>query len=371
MRPNLAAIILFASFVSLTLLTSCDRSTSGFEDGGQPTADLGQSSDRSDPLDVLSAADSEGPWFFEGGVKIPDAGSDSPAQHDSGPTADMGASDSGLPADLSGPPDSAPPADTLAAQCGNTQQEPGEVCDDGNTADGDYCSGDCQSVTGRCGDGTRQSNETCDDGVTVSCATDHDGGDGACVPPGSCSPGYVPGSGGACVANTTGLTVPCKQGPGWTVFRFHYSGSSKSPQIDVWDASCSYSYASGSACNVYAVYPGFGSVSYTSQGYPILTTTQYLRARFSVAGLKFTKAAVYIQARSYATASSTWYRVWSPLYGSKINGPVDNDWVYDWYGLDWTGYLTPTDKPSLTAIQIYADKGSGKLAVAAVELCVN
>jgi hypothetical protein len=171
--------------------------------------------------------------------------------------------------------------------------------------------------------------------------------------------------------NPTGLTVPCKQGPGWTLFRFHYGGGSKSPQIDVWDASCSYSYAPGSACNVYAVYPGFGSVSYTSQGYPVLTTSQYLRVRFSVAGLGFKKAAVYVQARSYATASSTYYRIWSPIYGGLVGGPVDNDWVYDWYAMDWSKHLNPNDKPSLTAIQVYADKGSGKLAVKAVELCVQ
>jgi len=90
-----------------------------------------------------------------------------------------------------------------------------------------------------------------------------------------------------------------------------------------------------------------------------------------VAGLSFTKAAVHIQARSYATASSTYYRVWSPLYGGLVNGPVDNDWIYDWYALDWTGHLVPSDPPGLTAIQIYANQGSGKLAVQAVELCVQ
>ena len=171
--------------------------------------------------------------------------------------------------------------------------------------------------------------------------------------------------------NLTGLSTPCQQGPGWTLFRFHYGGSSTSPSIDVWDATCSYSYIPNSACNVYAVYPGFGSVSYTSQGYPILTTSEYLRVRFSVAGLSFSKAAVYIKARSYATASSTYYRVWSPLYGGVVGGPVDNDWVYDGYALDWSGHLKPTDPPSLTAIQIYADQGSGKLAVQSVELCVQ
>jgi cysteine-rich repeat protein len=48
-----------------------------------------------------------------------------------------------------------------------------ETCDDGNTNDGDYCSADCQTVTGRCGDGTIQSNEVCDgvNGCSTDCQT--------------------------------------------------------------------------------------------------------------------------------------------------------------------------------------------------------
>ena len=50
------------------------------------------------------------------------------------------------------------------AVCGNGELEYGEVCDDGNTDDGDYCSANCKRITGRCGDGDTQSNETCDEG---------------------------------------------------------------------------------------------------------------------------------------------------------------------------------------------------------------
>jgi hypothetical protein len=68
----------------------------------------------------------------------------------------------------------------------------GEACDDGNKADGDYCAADCMSVTGSCGDGVVQSNEACDDGsAMMGCDVLHDGGDGKCVPAGTCSPGYV------------------------------------------------------------------------------------------------------------------------------------------------------------------------------------
>jgi len=82
--------------------------------------------------------------------------------------------------------------------CGNGSVEVPEACDDGNTAAGDYCAADCLSVTGACGDGVLQSNETCDDGVLQSgCDALVNGGDGKCVPAGTCSPGHVnvPGKG--------------------------------------------------------------------------------------------------------------------------------------------------------------------------------
>jgi cysteine-rich repeat protein len=58
--------------------------------------------------------------------------------------------------------------DEGCAECGNQDPEGGEACDDGNTADGDYCSADCQTVTGRCGDGIHQDNEVCDFGTETA-----------------------------------------------------------------------------------------------------------------------------------------------------------------------------------------------------------
>lgn len=43
-----------------------------------------------------------------------------------------------------------------ANACGNTLQEPGEECDDGNTRDFDGCNADCLLERGYCGDGTVQ-----------------------------------------------------------------------------------------------------------------------------------------------------------------------------------------------------------------------
>jgi cysteine-rich repeat protein len=61
------------------------------------------------------------------------------------------------------------------AACGNGVTDPGEACDDGNTADCDGCSAACGLET--CGDGVVCPGETCDDGNAASC----DGCSAACV----------------------------------------------------------------------------------------------------------------------------------------------------------------------------------------------
>jgi hypothetical protein len=101
------------------------------------------------------------------------------------------------------------------------------------------------------------------------------------------------------------------------------------------------------------------------------TSYPYLRVRYDVSGLSFSSATLWVQARSYATSASTNIRAWSPIHGETAYGPVDVDFTYDWYGIDWSAYLTPSDPPALTAVQIYAYLGSGSLAVHAAELCVE
>ncbi|MCA9559126.1 MAG: hypothetical protein KC583_11255, partial [Myxococcales bacterium] len=54
----------------------------------------------------------------------------------------------------------------LNAACGDGALQVGEVCDDGNTADGDGCSAEC--TLERCGDGRKTGAEECDDGNTES-----------------------------------------------------------------------------------------------------------------------------------------------------------------------------------------------------------
>lgn len=170
-----------------------------------------------------------------------------------------------------------------------------------------------------------------------------------------------------------GLSEPCAQGEGWTVWRFSYSDWSTSAQIEVWDASCDYSLAPGSSCNVREVTSGFGDISRTSDGYPIVTTSSdYIRIRYSVEGLQFDAAEVHLQGRSYSTSASTDFRLWSPIYGDAEGGPVSQSFEYEWHSLDWSDYLHPTDDPGLTAIETYAAQGgSSQLAVQSMELCVK
>ncbi len=139
----------------------------------------------------------------------------------------------------------------------------------------------------------------------------------------------------------------------------------------MWDASCSYSFAANSACNVQEVTSGFGDISRSSEGFPIATSSGYIRVRYSVEALSFDTATVHLKARSVSTSASTDYRLWSSIYGDVAGGPVSVGFDTEWYSADWSDHLSPSDDPAMTAIQLYAQVGSNQLAVESVELCVE
>lgn len=77
------------------------------------------------------------------------------------------------------------------AVCGNGALEPGEMCDDGNTDDGDGCDSSCARES-FCGDGTVDGGEACDDGNNRS-------GDGCrsdCLSDETCGNGIIDYSAG-------------------------------------------------------------------------------------------------------------------------------------------------------------------------------
>jgi cysteine-rich repeat protein len=101
--------------------------------------------------------------------------------------------------------------------CGNGRIDAGEVCDDGNTTAGDYCSPACNRVTGSCGDRLVQSGESCDDGDT---SDDGNGCSAACVLTAECGNGVVEAyledcddgntsSGDLCAGDCSSVTPGC------------------------------------------------------------------------------------------------------------------------------------------------------------------
>ncbi|MFH2009213.1 MAG: kelch repeat-containing protein [bacterium] len=98
-----------------------------------------------------------------------------------GEECDCGSDASSIPAScaaVNGAPGGACRTDCVVVRCGNGLLDPGEVCDDGNQASGDGCSGDCQS-TETCGNGyvDHGAGEQCDDGNLRS----RDGCSSACT----------------------------------------------------------------------------------------------------------------------------------------------------------------------------------------------
>ncbi|MFC1641276.1 DUF4215 domain-containing protein [Myxococcota bacterium] len=125
------------------------------------------------------------------------------------------------------------------ALCGDGRTEGGEVCDDGNAADGDGCAADCLSVeagwvcrkpgvpcTPQCGDGTILAGwEECDDG-------NRDNGDG-CSATCRIEPGYLctPTAPSSCTSTECGDGIPegtehCDLGPDNGLFYGDGSGCS-------------------------------------------------------------------------------------------------------------------------------------------------
>ncbi|HPS31716.1 MAG TPA: DUF4215 domain-containing protein, partial [bacterium] len=128
-------------------------------------------------------------------------------------SCDNATTDSGIGAYCTGPCSGSGATITCSVGCtvnhgacgdGNIDYIAGEVCDDGNSINGDYCSYPACKVTGYCGDGIKQVNEACD-------SADPSVGEGQ-------------GVGGYCINNCQTLLGTCGdakiQGPGYTLANY-------------------------------------------------------------------------------------------------------------------------------------------------------
>jgi hypothetical protein len=272
-----------------------------------------------------------------------------------GDGAETGGRDSG---DLGG-------VDSGGSDTGADDTSGGEGDADGMTADGDGGTHDAGGETGPSDGGGSDTDQRdtgpIDTGMLDTGMPDTVPADTGVVDTGPVDTGPTP---------PQGLSTPCSNGTGWTLFKFHYEKSAgTSPRIDVWDAACSYSFAPGSACNVQEI----RGPSFTSRTHAVIVSSrEYVQVRFSVQGLQFSRADLYVKARSYSTTASTDVEAWAPLHGSNTGGLVDNDFTYDWYHIPWTNYLKPGDSPSSTAVRLLdAPGGSSEVAIKAVELCLQ
>tara|TARA_B100000609_G_scaffold199558_1_gene204142 strand:- start:1584 stop:2006 length:423 start_codon:yes stop_codon:yes gene_type:complete len=109
-----------------------------------------------------------------------------------------------------------------------------------------------------------------------------------------------------------------------------------------------------------------------SKAIELKSAASYVRVRWSFQGIKsFTKGRLCIFGRSYSTGASAKFRPWSPIHGDTTSGLVS---VYPakWYCVDWTQYMSINDKPGLLGYRLYpAQSGSSKLAIQAIELCLE
>ncbi len=158
---------------------------------------------------------------------------------------------------------------------------------------------------------------------------------------------------------------PCANGPGRVLWRLSWpAGQGGYARVDAWAAACAYSLADP-ACSLSGEphdYASFGP------GIVFGSATDYFRVRFSVAGLGFTAATLYLAAHADGGGLPR-LRVQSQLHGELLFQPTVPISTHRLYSIDWSPYLLPGDAPSLTAVTL-RPMPTG-LAVSQLELCVQ
>lgn len=192
------------------------------------------------------------------------------------------------------------------------------------------------------------------------------GGQGGSAPGGAGGgTGGGPTGGGGSGGGSVGSTTPCQSGPGWTLWRLSWgSNSAGYATVDAWDNGCAYSLAN-QACSLSGEPHDDAN---WGPGVVFNSSTDYFRVRFSVQGLSFTSATVYLSAHADGSGiPNAWLQ--SPLHGDIAFAPMVPISQHQNYAVDWSQHLFPTDDPNLTAVTLRSQPSG--FAVSFMELCVQ
>lgn len=160
-------------------------------------------------------------------------------------------------------------------------------------------------------------------------------------------------------------SVACTNGAGRALWRITWpSNQGGYARVESWDAACAYSLADP-ACSLSGEphdYANWGP------GVVFDQSRDFFRVRFSVAGLSFVGAQLYVSAHADGGGIPNAV-LESPIYGSLSFAPTVPISTHRTYVVDWSAFLSPSDPPSLTAVTLRS-MPSG-LAVSELELCVQ
>jgi hypothetical protein len=175
-------------------------------------------------------------------------------------------------------------------------------------------------------------------------------------------------SGGGGAGGTTGggiTSIACAGGDGYALWQLSWDANSAGyADVDGWDNGCAYSLAD-QGCSLSGephTYANFGP------GVLFNSSNDYFRVLFSVQGLSFNTATLYISAHAEGGGIANGVFE-SPIYGSTNLVPTVPISQHRSYSVDWTNYLSPTDTPSLTAVTLRSMPTG--LAISSMELCVQ
>ncbi len=161
------------------------------------------------------------------------------------------------------------------------------------------------------------------------------------------------------------LGVACQTGPGRTLWRISWPANQGGfARVDVWDNGCDFSVGD-QACRFSGEphdYADFGP------GIEFDSSSDFFRIRYSVAGLSFSNATLYMSAHADGSGIP-FAQLDSPIHGGLSFAPTVPISTHRTYAIDWTDFLTPSDPPSLTAVTLRSNPIG--LAVSFMELCVQ